>query len=56
MSADRYIQNSRSVSVSDVTDALKEGENQFTILCERYRLNELGAGGLMGPVVIYRDK
>jgi len=32
------------------------GDNQFTILCERYRLNELGTGGLMGPVVIYREK
>ncbi|MFW6039012.1 MAG: DUF4838 domain-containing protein [bacterium] len=40
----------------DVTDALKEGENQFTILCERRWLNELGTGGLMGPVVVFREK
>jgi hypothetical protein len=40
----------------DVTDALIAGENQITILCDRYNLNELGTGGLMGPVVIYRDK
>ena len=40
----------------DVTEAVKAGENQFTVLCERYRLNELGTGGLMGPVVLYREK
>ncbi len=40
----------------DVTEALKEGDNQFTILAERHRLNELGTGGLIGPVIIYREK
>jgi hypothetical protein len=40
----------------DVTAALKTVDNQFTILCERYHLNELGTGGLMGPVVLYREK
>ncbi len=40
----------------DVTEALKAGANQFTILCERTSLNELGTGGLMGPVVVYREK
>ncbi len=40
----------------DVTGALKAGDNQFTILCERYQLNELGTGGLVGPVVLYREK
>ncbi len=40
----------------DITDALREGENQFTILAERHRLNELGTGGLIGPVIIYREK
>lgn len=40
----------------DITDALKTGDNQFTILCERTYLNELGTGGLMGPVVIFREK
>lgn len=40
----------------DVTDALKAGDNQFSILCERYNLNEVGTGGLMGPVVLYRDR
>jgi hypothetical protein len=40
----------------DITAALKPGDNQFTILCERTWLNELGTGGLMGPVVLYRKK
>lgn len=40
----------------DVTAALKTGDNQITILCERTWLNELGTGGLMGPVVVYREK
>jgi hypothetical protein len=40
----------------DVTKALKKGDNQFTVLAERHHLNELGTGGLMGPVVLYREK
>jgi hypothetical protein len=40
----------------DVTEALVAGDNQFTILAERMHLNELGTGGLMGPVVLYREK
>ena len=40
----------------DITAALKTGDNQFTILCDRTHLNELGTGGLMGPVVLYREK
>ncbi len=40
----------------DVTDALRTGDNQYTILAERTWLNELGSGGLIGPVVIYRDR
>ena len=40
----------------DITGALKTGDNQITILAERHNLNELGTGGLMGPVVIYRDR
>ena len=40
----------------DITAALKAGDNQFTILCDRHHLNELGTGGLMGPVMIYREK
>ncbi len=40
----------------DITQALQAGDNQFAILCERTYLNELGTGGLMGPVVVYREK
>jgi hypothetical protein len=40
----------------DVTAALKTGDNQITILCDRYHLNELGTGGLLGPVLLYREK
>jgi len=40
----------------DITAAVKPGDNQITIICERNWLNELGTGGLMGPVVIFREK
>jgi hypothetical protein len=40
----------------DVTAAIKPGANRLTILCERKWLNELGTGGLMGPVVVYRER
>jgi hypothetical protein len=40
----------------DITAALQTGDNQFTILCDRHYLNELGTGGLLGPVVLYREK
>ena len=40
----------------DVTGAVKRGANQITVLCERNWLNELGTGGLMGPVVVCREK
>ena len=40
----------------DITDAVREGENQVTILCVRTFLNELGTGGLLGPVVVYRER
>jgi hypothetical protein len=40
----------------DVTSVVKTGANQITILCERTSLNELGTGGLMGPVILYREK
>jgi len=32
------------------------GDNGFTILAERVDLNEIGSGGLMGPVMVYREK
>ena len=40
----------------DVTAVVKPGMNQNTILCERQWLNELGTGGLMGPVMVFRNK
>ena len=40
----------------DVTSAITKGKNQITIICERKWLNELGTGGLMGPVLLYREK
>jgi hypothetical protein len=40
----------------NVSSALREGANQITILTERRDLNEVGTGGLMGPVAIYRER
>ena len=40
----------------DVTAAVKAGANRIAIVCERNWLNELGTGGLMGPVVVAREK
>jgi len=41
----------------DITSAIKTGaENQITIAGKRVFLNELGTGGLIGPVMIYREK
>jgi len=40
----------------DITAAVTAGENQLTIKCTRSTLNEVGTGGLLGPVVIYREK
>jgi hypothetical protein len=35
----------------DITDAVKPGgENHIAILCTRTAINELGTGGLLGPV------
>ncbi len=41
----------------DVTNVVLPGvENQISLLCTREFLNELGTGGLLGPVVMYREK
>ena len=41
----------------DITAAVKgNAENQVTIIGTRNFLNELGTGGLMGPVLIYHEK
>ena len=38
----------------DVTSTA--GENQISLFCTREFINELGTGGLLGPVVVYREK
>ena len=41
----------------DITNALKsDADNQITIKVTRTFINELGTGGLMGPVYLYHDK
>lgn len=41
----------------DITSAIKPGAtNQISILCTRTFFNELGTGGLLGPVTVYREK
>jgi hypothetical protein len=41
----------------DITAAVKAGTgNQISIVGTRSFLNEFGTGGLLGPVVLYRDK
>jgi len=40
----------------DITAAAKQDENQLTIKSTRSTLNEVGTGGLLGPVVVYREK
>jgi hypothetical protein len=41
----------------DVTDAVRPGAaNRLAILCARTFFNELGTGGLLAPVVLYRER
>lgn len=41
----------------DITAVVRPGQqNSIALLCERNFLNELGTGGLLGPVVLYREK
>jgi len=41
----------------EITKAVRYGEkNEIAILCRRDFLNELGTGGLLGPVFLYREK
>ncbi len=40
----------------DITETIRFGKkNMLAFLCERQGLDELGVGGLLGPVVLYRD-
>ncbi len=41
----------------DITDAIQpDAENQITIVGTHAFINELGTGGLIGPVLVYREK
>lgn len=41
----------------DITSVVKNGgENQISLFCTREAFNEAGTGGLIAPVVIYRDR
>jgi hypothetical protein len=41
----------------DITAAVKPGEvNHLALLCTRTFFNELGTGGLLAPVAVYREK
>ncbi len=41
----------------DVTDAIQSGtDNQITIAATRVFINELGAGGLLGPAYLFQEK
>jgi beta-galactosidase/beta-glucuronidase len=41
----------------DITEVLKSGAaNQITLLTTRTILNEIGTGGLLGPVYLYHEK
>ena len=40
----------------DITQVVRPGRNQITILSTRSYINELGAGGVLGPVTIYAGK
>lgn len=40
----------------EITDALAGGENEIAIRTNRTFPNEIGTGGLLGPVVVYREK
>jgi hypothetical protein len=40
----------------NITGAIKAGANQITVRCERTGFNEVGTGGIMSPVVVYRER
>ncbi|HVF10042.1 MAG TPA: hypothetical protein VNA16_04525, partial [Abditibacteriaceae bacterium] len=54
--ADEFVGFVQSASF-DISAAIKpNSDNQITVMCERRTINEIGTGGLMGPVIIYREK
>lgn len=40
----------------DISEAIQKGPNCIAIQCVRLTQNELGTGGLLGPLAIYREK
>lgn len=46
----------RPVSFDLTGQFAPDKENQMAILCDRNSLNEIGTGGLMSPVVVYRER
>ena len=41
----------------EITGAVApEGVNQIAVLCIRKNLNEIGTGGLLGPVLVYAQR
>lgn len=54
----RDMHNGYAAPVSfDITEALGGGTAcQLTLICTRPHVNEVGTGGLLGPVVLYREK
>jgi len=55
-SADSFVGFCQPASF-DVTAVIRPGaENQVSLLCTREELNEIGTGGLLAPVVLYREK
>ena len=54
--SDEYSGYAQAVSF-DVTNAIKpNADNQITIVGTRTFINELGTGGLLGPIYLYREK
>jgi len=53
---DAFVGNCCGPATFEITDTIRSDENQITLLCTRESLDELGVGGLLGPVVIYQEK
>ncbi len=54
--ADSFTGFCQPVSFDITAVAALGAENQVSLLCTREFLNELGTGGLLSPVVVYRDR
>jgi hypothetical protein len=40
----------------DATEAVQSGKNQIVICIANQRVNELGTGGIVAPVILYAPK